>query len=372
MTTEGDSSQLQVLEGAASEMHGAQAALPMVALARRARLASRTLAQSSSSDRDRALWAAAAALRTSSAAILEANAQDLAVSQAKDSFRDRLTLTPERVEAMARGLEDIADLPDPVGQVRDEWTRPNGLRIRRVSTPVGVIGVIYESRPNVGADAAGLCIKSGNAVLLRGGSESLHSARAIHAAMQEGLRAAGLPEDAVLIAPDADRRHVADMLGAAGLVDLIIPRGGRGLVERVQSEARVPVLAQSDDVASRVTRYSFVTTLSGGSPPEPPRSERFAMTVLSLSASAGSSKAYTRNTFVPFAQVTGRAGSHSSSTCGRINNAPIWARRSRMLSLKPCVTISMATSTAAAKPSASVPPWDLTTTPFRPTKTAPL
>ncbi|WP_210419261.1 glutamate-5-semialdehyde dehydrogenase [Acetobacter vaccinii] len=246
MTTEGDSSQLQVLEGAASEMHGAQAALPMVALARRARLASRTLAQSSSSDRDRALWAAAAALRTSSAAILEANAQDLAVSQAKDSFRDRLTLTPERVEAMARGLEDIADLPDPVGQVRDEWTRPNGLRIRRVSTPVGVIGVIYESRPNVGADAAGLCIKSGNAVLLRGGSESLHSARAIHAAMQEGLRAAGLPEDAVLIAPDADRRHVADMLGAAGLVDLIIPRGGRGLVERVQSEARVPVLAHAE------------------------------------------------------------------------------------------------------------------------------
>jgi glutamate-5-semialdehyde dehydrogenase len=218
----------------------------MIALARRARHASRVLAQSSSSDRDKALWAAAAALREMAPAILEANARDLESSAAAAAFRDRLTLTPERVEAMAQGLEEIADLPDPVGQVLEEWTRPNGLRIRRVATPVGVIGVIYESRPNVGADAAGLCIKSGNAVLLRGGSESLHSARAIHAAVQAGLRAAGLPEDAVQIAPDADRRHVADMLGAAGLVDLIIPRGGRSLVERVQAEARVPVLAHAE------------------------------------------------------------------------------------------------------------------------------
>lgn len=219
---------------------------PMVALARRARLASRTLAQSPSSARDRALWAAAAAVRDASPAILEANAKDLEASTARDAFRDRLTLTPERVEAMAVGLEEMADLPDPVGRVLEEWTRPNGLRFRRVATPVGVIGVIYESRPNVGADAAGLCIKSGNAVLLRGGSESLHSARAIHAAIQAGLRAADLPEDAVLIAPDADRAHVADMLGAAGLVDLLIPRGGRSLVERVQKEARVPVLAHAD------------------------------------------------------------------------------------------------------------------------------
>ncbi|OUJ03657.1 gamma-glutamyl phosphate reductase [Acetobacter cibinongensis] len=219
---------------------------PMTALAKRARLAARTLATSPTSARDRALWAAAAALREASDTILEANAKDLADSTAKDAFRDRLTLTPERIEAIARGLEDMADLPDPVGRVLEEWTRPNGLRIRRVATPVGVIGVIYESRPNVGADAAGLCIKSGNAVLLRGGSESLHSARAIHAAMQAGLRAADLPEDAVLIAPDADRKHVAEMLGASGLVDLLIPRGGRSLVERVQKDARVPVLAHAD------------------------------------------------------------------------------------------------------------------------------
>ncbi|MFT8675656.1 MAG: glutamate-5-semialdehyde dehydrogenase [Acetobacter sp.] len=219
---------------------------PMAVLARRARHAARLLAQSSSSERDKALWAAASALRAASADILAANARDLADYTGSEAFRDRLVLTAERVEAMARGLEDIADLPDPVGQVLDEWSRPNGLHIRRVATPVGVIGVIYESRPNVGADAAGLCIKSGNAVLLRGGSESVHSTRAIHGAIQAGLRVAGLPEDTVLIAPDADRRHVADMLAAAGLIDLIIPRGGRGLVERVQREARVPVLAHAE------------------------------------------------------------------------------------------------------------------------------
>lgn len=219
---------------------------PMTVLAKRARLAARTLATSPSSARDRALWAAAAALRDASSIILEANEKDMAASTATEAFRDRLKLTPERIEAMATGLEDMADLPDPVGRVLEEWTRPNGLRIRRVATPVGVIGVIYESRPNVGADAAGLCIKSGNAVLLRGGSESLHSARAIHAAMQAGLRAADLPEDAVQIAPDADRAHVAEMLGAAGLVDLLIPRGGRSLVERVQKDARVPVLAHAE------------------------------------------------------------------------------------------------------------------------------
>ncbi|MGO2959492.1 MAG: glutamate-5-semialdehyde dehydrogenase [Acetobacter sp.] len=233
-------------ESTVTQAMSASAPGPMTALAKRARLAARTLATSPTSARDRALWAAAAALREASDTILEANAKDLADSTAKDAFRDRLTLTPERIEAIARGLEDMADLPDPVGRVLEEWTRPNGLRIRRVATPVGVIGVIYESRPNVGADAAGLCIKSGNAVLLRGGSESLHSARAIHAAMQAGLRAAGLPEDAVLIAPDADRKHVAEMLGASGLVDLLIPRGGRSLVERVQKDARVPVLAHAD------------------------------------------------------------------------------------------------------------------------------
>ncbi|GBQ21894.1 gamma-glutamyl phosphate reductase [Gluconacetobacter sacchari DSM 12717] len=218
----------------------------MPELAARARAAARVLAQSSSETRNAALCHAARALRDRQDAILAANALDLAASTATASFRDRLTLTPARVEAMAAGLEDVAKLPDPVGRVLAEWTRPNGLRISRVATPVGVIGMIYESRPNVGADAAGLCIKSGNAVILRGGSESLRSARAIHGAMAAGLRAAGLPEAAVQIAPDADRRHVADMLGAAGLIDLIIPRGGKSLVERVQREARVPVLSHAE------------------------------------------------------------------------------------------------------------------------------
>ncbi|WP_264817193.1 glutamate-5-semialdehyde dehydrogenase, partial [Acidomonas methanolica] len=171
---------------------------------------------------------------------------DLAASTASAAFRDRLTLTPARIEAMARGLEDIADLPDPVGRVLAAWERPNGLKLRRVAVPIGVIGMIYESRPNVGADAAGLCIKSGNAVILRGGSESLHSARAIQAAIEAGLRVAGLPEACVQIAPDADRAHVGAMLAAVGGIDLIIPRGGKSLVERVLREARVPVLAHAE------------------------------------------------------------------------------------------------------------------------------
>jgi glutamate-5-semialdehyde dehydrogenase len=147
---------------------------------------------------------------------------------------------------MAKGLEDVAALPDPLGRVLAEWTRPNGLKITRVATPVGVIGMIYESRPNVGADAAGLCLKSGNAVILRGGSESTRSAQAINAALHAGLHDAGLPEACVQVAPTADRAYVAAMLAAAGLVDLIIPRGGKSLVERVQQEARVPVLAHAE------------------------------------------------------------------------------------------------------------------------------
>ncbi len=219
---------------------------PVETLALAARAAGRVLARSDAASRNAALQAAAAVLRGTSGAILDANARDLDACQAGAAFRDRLALSPERIEAMASGLEAIASLPDPVGRVLAEWDRPNGLHLRRVATPIGVIGMIYESRPNVGADAAGLCLKSGNAVLLRGGSESLHSARAIHAAMQAGLRKAGLPEAAVQMAPDADRAHVAAMLGAAGLIDLIIPRGGRSLVERVQREARVPVLAHAE------------------------------------------------------------------------------------------------------------------------------
>ena len=211
-----------------------------------ARAASAVLAQSTGAARAAALHAAAASLRAAAPAILAANETDLAASQASPAFRDRLTLTPERVEAMAAGLEEVAALPDPLARTLAEWTRPNGLHFRRIATPIGVIGMIYESRPNVGADAAALCLKSGNAVILRGGSESLHSARAIHAAVAEGIAAAGLPPACVQMAPDADRAYVAAMLGGAGLIDLIIPRGGKSLVERVQRDARVPVLAHAE------------------------------------------------------------------------------------------------------------------------------
>ncbi len=211
-----------------------------------ARAASAILARSADAARNAALRAAAMQLRETAPAILAANEADLAASQATPAFRDRLTLTPARVAAMAAGLDEIAALPDPLARTLAEWTRPNGLRLRRIATPIGVIGMIYESRPNVGADAAGLCLKSGNAVILRGGSESMNSARAIHAAMAAGLAAAGLPAAAVQIAPDADRAYVAAMLAGSGVLDLIIPRGGKSLVERVQREARVPVLAHAE------------------------------------------------------------------------------------------------------------------------------
>jgi len=211
-----------------------------------ARGAARVLARMPGARRDAGLVAAAAAIRRHAGAIAAANRDDLAASEATDAFRDRLTLTPARIEAMARGLEDIAGLPDPLDREMAAWTRPNGLRIRRVACPIGVIGMIYESRPNVGADAAGICLKSGNAVILRGGSDSFRSAGAIHAAVTEGLRAAGVPEAAVQVAPGTDRAFVAEMLGASGLIDLIVPRGGKSLVLRVQQEARVPVLAHAE------------------------------------------------------------------------------------------------------------------------------
>src|SRR5271165_3907674 len=213
--------------------------------AQAARQASRVLAVSSTAQRNAALGAMARALRDGMPAILTANVADLAASESGPAFRDRLTLSEQRVAAMAQGLEDVAALPDPLGATLADWTRPNGLSIRRISTPIGVIGMIYESRPNVGADAAALCLKSGNAVLLRGGSESHRSAGAIHAALSAGLRDAGLPEAAVQVAPTADRAFVAAMLAGSGLIDLIIPRGGRSLVERVEREARVPVLAHA-------------------------------------------------------------------------------------------------------------------------------
>ena len=219
---------------------------PILAMAADARQASRALARSQCRVRDDALNAAAAALRATADAILAANARDLAAAVTGAAFRDRLGLDRQRIETMAAGLETVAALDDPLGRTLAEWTRPNGLRLRRVATPIGVIGMIYESRPNVGADAAALCLKSGNAVILRGGSESLHSARAIHSAVVAGLDAAGLPATCVQNAPDADRAHVASMLQALGQIDLIIPRGGRSLIERVQREARVPVLAHAE------------------------------------------------------------------------------------------------------------------------------
>jgi glutamate-5-semialdehyde dehydrogenase len=211
-----------------------------------ARAASHVLARTPDAERNVALRAMAASLRSQSSDIIAANAADLAACTGSAAFRDRLALNEARVDAMARGLEDIALLPDPLGRTLADWTRPNGLRIQRTATPIGVIGMIYESRPNVGADAAGICLKSGNAIILRGGSESVHSAAAINAALVEGLRAVGLPEACVQIAPNADRAYVGAMLTAAGLLDLIVPRGGKSLVERVQREARVPVLAHAE------------------------------------------------------------------------------------------------------------------------------
>ena len=217
------------------------------AMAARAGEAASLLAATSRDQRDAALAEMARALRARTGAILEANERDLAkTGESTPAFRDRLTLDPARIEAIARGFEAVAALPDPLARPLGEWTRPNGLRIRRIAQPIGVIGMIYESRPNVGADAAALCLKSGNAVILRGGSESFASARAIQEAVASGLRAALLPEGAVQMAPSPDRAFVSVMLAGAGLIDLIVPRGGKGLVERVAREARMPVLAHAE------------------------------------------------------------------------------------------------------------------------------
>ena len=221
-------------------------------LGRAARKAARALALSSGATRDKALHAGASSLRAHMADILAANAQDVADAVARGtagSFIDRLTLNEARVEAMARGLEDIAALPDPIGKVLAAFDRPNGLKIERVATPLGVVGVIYESRPNVTADAGGLCLKAGNVAILRGGSESFRSTQAIHACLIEGLRAAGLPEAAISLVPTRDRAAVGFMLaGLDGAIDVIVPRGGKSLVARVQHEARVPVFAHLEGI----------------------------------------------------------------------------------------------------------------------------
>ena len=224
----------------------------MFVIGRAARAASRELALASTATKNAALCAMAAHLRQQSAAILKANAADLEAAKAGGlaaSFIDRLTLTEARIEAMARGLEDIAEVPDPVGATLAEWTRPNGLQFERVRVPIGVIGIIYESRPNVTADAGGLCIKAGNAAILRTGSDAFRSSHAIHACLVAGLQAAGLPEDAIQLIPTTSRSAVGHLLsGLEGTVDVIVPRGGRSLVERVQSDARVPVFAHLEGI----------------------------------------------------------------------------------------------------------------------------
>jgi glutamate-5-semialdehyde dehydrogenase len=224
----------------------------MRAIGAEARAAARTLANAPAEAKTRALLAAARILRERSGEILAANGRDLSDARGRHvaaAFLDRLALEPTRIEAIARGLEEVAALPDPIGRVLATFTRPSGLTIERVATPLGVVGVIYESRPNVTADAGALCLKSGNAVVLRGGSDSFHSAAAIHACLVAGLREAGLPEAAISRAPVTAREAVGEMLaGLGGALDVIVPRGGRSLVERVQREARVPVFAHLEGV----------------------------------------------------------------------------------------------------------------------------
>src|ERR1022692_1300520 len=224
----------------------------MQEMGRAAVSAAERLALASSAAKDRALSAAATAVRAQAGAILAANAEDLREAQAAGlgaAMLDRLRLDERRVEAMARGLEEIVALPDPVGAVIAAWTRPNGLRISRVRVPLGVIGIVYESRPNVTADAGALCLKSGNAAILRGGSDSLRTSRAIVAALGQGLREASLPEAAIQLVPTRDRAAVGLMLtGLDGNIDVIVPRGGKSLVARVQAEARVPVFAHLEGV----------------------------------------------------------------------------------------------------------------------------
>jgi glutamate-5-semialdehyde dehydrogenase len=218
----------------------------MQVLGRAAGSAAAQLALAGTERKNQALRAAATALRAQRGEIIEANAGDMREAQSaglSTALLDRLELDEKRVDAMATGLEEIAMLPDPVGSVVSEWTRPNGLRIARVRVPLGVIGIIYESRPNVTADAGALCLKAGNASILRGGSESWRSSAAVHACLVEGLRAADLPPSAIQLVPTTDRAAVGEMLsGMQDYIDVLVPRGGRSLVARVQAEARVPVI----------------------------------------------------------------------------------------------------------------------------------
>lgn len=220
-------------------------------IGQRARAAAAQVATASAERKHAALISAADALLSTSGDILAANARDLEYGREKglsDAMMDRLRLDEGRIRDIAGSLRAIADQRDPVGEVMAEWDQASGLHIKRVRTPLGVIGVIYESRPNVTADAGALCLKAGNAVILRGGSESFHSSRAIHACLQQGLRDAGLPEDTIQLVPTRDRAAVSEMLGMTGSIDVIVPRGGKGLVGLVQREARVPVFAHLEGI----------------------------------------------------------------------------------------------------------------------------
>ncbi len=221
-------------------------------LGRNAREAASELALCSGSERNQALAAAANSIRDSRESILAANQADMSAAQKRglsSAMLDRLELNPERVEAMAAGLETVMELPDPVGRVLDEWERPNGLNIQRIAVPLGVIGIIYESRPNVTADAAGLCTKSGNAAILRGGSESFHSSQAIFQSLSVGLEAAGIHPAAIQMVPTTDRAAVGYLLSSMGnSIDVVVPRGGKNLIERVQKEARVPIIGHLEGI----------------------------------------------------------------------------------------------------------------------------
>ncbi|TGQ57350.1 glutamate-5-semialdehyde dehydrogenase [Mesorhizobium sp. M1C.F.Ca.ET.193.01.1.1] len=234
------------------ERSGEDTVALMAEIGRRGRAAARPLAVATTAAKNTALAAMADAILRNEQAILEANAIDMSNGEEAGlsaSFMDRLKLTPSRIKAMADGIREIAALKDPVADVIAEWDRPNGLHIERVRTPLGVIGVIYESRPNVTADAGALCLKAGNPVILRGGSDSINSSSAIHACMVEGLKAANLPQDSIQLVPTTDRAAVGEMLkGLSGNLDVIIPRGGKSLVGRVQNEARVPVFAHLEGI----------------------------------------------------------------------------------------------------------------------------
>ena len=236
-----DAPALTAAKSAADDLHSR-----MIALGEAARAALVELAAASTETRNGALNAAAGAIRDARQELIASNGRDMESTLAQGltgAMLDRLMLDDGRIEAMATSLEDIARLPDPVGAVMAEWTRPNGLVISRVRVPLGVIGIIYESRPNVTADAGGLCLKSGNAAILRGGSESVHSSAAIADCLHQGLAAAGLPAGAIQLVPTQDRAAVGEMLTMTGLIDIIVPRGGKSLIERVQTESRIPVIA---------------------------------------------------------------------------------------------------------------------------------